>query len=174
MSCDISLTDHAQQTRFRFSAVALIIKDQHLLLNTCDATSDYWTLGGVIRIGETAYEAVRREATEETGLTVESPQLIVIVEHIFPHVAPGLADYLSPELSQYFLATIEEDLSDLQRIDGNSLIIGGHSEYSEWVPFTSLTEFKEKKIYPGKILQEITGRNEAENLEVASLVFNEY
>lgn len=64
---------------------AIIIQDDRLLLvrRANPPLQGEWSLpGGLVEIGETTREAVRREIFEETGLEIEPLQLVEVFERI--------------------------------------------------------------------------------------------
>ena len=59
-------------------------QDQILLVRNKKGNSSYWSLpGGAVELGETLEEALRREAKEQTGLTVEMSGLYSVREVFF-------------------------------------------------------------------------------------------
>jgi 8-oxo-dGTP diphosphatase len=74
---------------------ALIIeRDQILLVERGrEPLKGYWSLpGGILEVGETLDQAVRREVLEETGLIIEPVQVVEIFERILVD-SEGRAEY---------------------------------------------------------------------------------
>jgi len=87
---------------------ALIFRDDCILLaeRGKEPLKGYWSLpGGVVEVGETLDQAIRREVREETGLEVEVVEVLEIFERIMrdsedrPEYHYVLIDYmcLAPE-----------------------------------------------------------------------------
>lgn len=72
--------------RAPIAAVGVIVRldDQILLIQRGkDPSKGYWSFpGGAIELGETAQEAARREAREETGLELELMGVATIVDNV--------------------------------------------------------------------------------------------
>jgi len=82
---------------------ALIFRDDCILLaeRGKEPLKGYWSLpGGVVEVGETLDQAIRREVREETGLDVEVVEVLEIFERIMrdaegrPEYHYVLIDYL--------------------------------------------------------------------------------
>ena len=82
---------------------AVILRDDRVLLveRGNEPLKGYWSLpGGVVEVGETLEEALRREIREETGLAVDIVQVIEVFERIMrdadgrPEYHYVLIDYL--------------------------------------------------------------------------------
>lgn len=74
---------------------ALIFRDDSILLveRGKEPLKGYWSLpGGVVEVGETLEEAIRREVREETSLEIEIEKVLEIFERIMRD-ADGRAEY---------------------------------------------------------------------------------
>ena len=70
--------------RYGISAAALIIQHNQLLLvnHSKDGQYNFWVPpGGKLQGGESIFDCARREAMEETGLSVELDRIVYIVEY---------------------------------------------------------------------------------------------
>ena len=74
---------------------ALIFHDDCVLLveRAKEPLKGYWSLpGGVVEVGETLEQAIRREVREETGLEIEIVEILEVFERITPD-AGGRPEY---------------------------------------------------------------------------------
>jgi len=110
----------------RVRAGAIIIRDGRILLIALDpkAPSVYEIPGGGVEDGETLDETIRREITEETGLTATSGRPIARVWRTSARL-PGLF------LDHYFLAEATGEIGDPADLD----LDGGEPR---WVPVADL------------------------------------
>lgn len=145
---DFELVNHTQSLKFRYRVAALVVRDSKLLMASSPGAGYYWTLGGGVGIGELAQDAVCREVTEETGLTVTRAELLGAVENIFEGVDPSVVGYLVHEVSLYFRVEVADEVDTSQRIAIGSLTGEGEQEYLEWVPLDSLAHFDGKYLFP--------------------------
>ena len=60
---------------------AIIMKDDSFLMVENDSFDHLYSVGGRIKFGETAQEAVKREVFEETGVAMETDRLAFIHEN---------------------------------------------------------------------------------------------
>ena len=108
---------------------AVIVKDGRVLLarRGNEPLKGHWTLpGGVLEVGETLAAAVAREVLEETGLEVESFELIELLERI--HREQGrvryhyvIADYLCRVAGGELRAASDvDDVRWVERAEWNS------------------------------------------------------
>ncbi|MCL6480434.1 MAG: NUDIX domain-containing protein [Firmicutes bacterium] len=70
----------------------VVIRDDRALLirRGSEPLKGQWSIpGGLLELGETLEEGVRRELREETGLNVRVLELIEVFERIFPEPEPG-------------------------------------------------------------------------------------
>lgn len=73
------------QQRFNHRAVAVIVKEGHLLIHR-NVRDDFWALpGGRIRLMESGAEAVIREIKEELGLAAEVSRFLSVHENFFTY-----------------------------------------------------------------------------------------
>jgi ribosomal protein L9 len=75
----------AAEGRFNYRVGAIIIDSDKILMakNVDNFTSFYYTVGGRVRLGESAEEAVLRESFEETQVRLEIDRLAYIHENFF-------------------------------------------------------------------------------------------
>jgi 8-oxo-dGTP diphosphatase len=90
----------------------------------------WWSLpGGVLEVGETLDEAVRREVLEETGLVVKPAKVVEIFERIMRDEAGRL---------EYHYVLVDY----LCRVAGGELIAASDAARAEWVPRRRLGQYK--------------------------------
>ena len=91
---------------------AIILKDGKLLMAGNKARpSHLYSVGGRIKFGETAKEAVIREVCEETGYRLETDRLGFVHENYFYGDADSNHGKLIYEISFYFYMKVPEDFS---------------------------------------------------------------
>ena len=124
--------------------VGAIIQKGGKLLLVGNAKNDYdYSVGGRIRFGETAEEAVVREVREETGRALAIDRLGFVHENYFYGDIPGVnRDRLIYEVSFYFYMKVPEDFEPV----GESATDEGRvRETMQWVspddPRTIYPEF---------------------------------
>lgn len=92
-----------------------------------------WSLpGGVVEIGETLRAAAQREALEETGLQVETGEVLEVLDRIIPG-ENGRAQY------HYVL------IDFLCHVTGGELRVGGDAADAAWAAEQDLAKFKLEK-----------------------------
>ena len=120
--------------------VGAVILRNGLFLLAGNNFNDYlYSVGGRIRFGETAEQAIIREVEEETGVKLEIDRLGFVHENYFMGDVPGTFGKPVYEICFYFYMKVPEDFS-LKR---EAFQEGSNTEYLEWVPFDT-----EKTIYP--------------------------
>ena len=70
-------------TTFTVRAAALIVRDGKLLMAKSSDHPCYYTVGGVVELGESSAEAVVREVREETGCMLDIDRLAYVQERFF-------------------------------------------------------------------------------------------
>ena len=120
---------------------ALIIKDGKLLLAGNPSVDYLYTVGGRIKFGETAQQAVCREVREETGTDMEIDRLGFIQENYFMGDIPSRLGKEYYELAFYFYMKTPEDFEPA----GMSFTEDGAQENLQWVspddPYPFYPEF---------------------------------
>lgn len=118
---------------------AIIMKDGKLLMVGNDRVNYLYSVGGRIKFGETAEEAIVREILEETGVTMKIDRLGFVHENYFYGDAPSNLGKLVYEISFYFYMTVPSDFVPISEsfTEDNSI------EHLIWV---SLDE--DIKMYP--------------------------
>ena len=108
---------------------AVIVRDGRYLM-VSNGRSDYlYSVGGRIRFGETAEEAVVREVEEETGVRMEIDRLGFVHENYFYGDAPANLGKLIYEVSFFFYMKVPDGF---QPVSG-SFTEDGSREYLKWV-----------------------------------------
>lgn len=69
--------------KFSYRVGAIIIDSNEILMAKDKKTSFYYTIGGRVRFGETAEEAISREIFEETQLRLELGELKYVHQNFF-------------------------------------------------------------------------------------------
>ena len=118
---------------------AIIMKDGKLLMVGNERDNYLYSVGGRIKFGETAEEAIVREVFEETGVKMEIYRLGFVHENYFYGDAPSSFGKLIYEISFYFYMKVPSDFSPLSE----SFTEDNSKEYLRWV---SLDE--DIKMYP--------------------------
>lgn len=118
---------------------AVIMRDGRLLMVGNDRADYLYSVGGRIKFGETAEEAVVREVFEETGTLMETDHLCAVHENYFYGDSPTNMDKLIYEISFFFVMKVP---AAFEPVCG-SFTEDDSKEYLTWVlPDT------EKTIYP--------------------------
>lgn len=118
---------------------AIIVKNGKFLM-VGNQRSDYmYSVGGRIKFGETAEQAVVREVFEETGVKMDIDRLGFVHENYFFGDAPTNLGKLIYEISFFFYMKVPENFAP----QCNSSTEDDCKEYLKWV---SVNE--KKKIYP--------------------------
>ena len=110
---------------------AIILKDGRFLMAGNERDGYLYSVGGRIRFGETAEEAVLREVEEETGRRLEVDRLGFIHENYFYGDIPGVnAGKLVYEVSFFFYMKVPEGFEPVgeSRTDEGSV-----RETMQWV-----------------------------------------
>ena len=81
---------------------AIIEKDGKLLMIGNEDVDYVYSVGGRIRFGETAQQAVIREVLEETGTVMEAERLAFVEETYFYADTPSKMGKLIYEIGYYF------------------------------------------------------------------------
>jgi len=85
---------------FNYRVGAIIIDDNEILMVKNSGDSFFYTVGGRVQFGESAHDAILREAYEETQLRLEVDRLAYIHENFFTMDSTGEAYH---EICMFFL-----------------------------------------------------------------------
>ena len=118
---------------------AIIMQDRKILMVGNERADYLYSVGGRIQFGETAEEAIVREALEETGVKMEVDRLGFVHENYFYGDAPSKQGKLVYEISLFFYMKVPRDFAPVSV----SFTEDNSKEYLRWV---SLDE--NRKVYP--------------------------
>lgn len=118
---------------------AIIMRDGKILMVGNERSDYLYSVGGRIKFGETAEQAVVREVMEETGVKLEIDRLGFIHENYFYGDAPTNLGKLIYEVSFFFFMKVPKDFAP----NCNSFTEDHSIEHLKWI---SLSD--EQKIYP--------------------------
>ena len=117
---------------------AIIIKNNHVLMMKNARDDYYYSVGGRIKFGETAEQAVIREVYEETGINMEIDRLGFVSENYFYGTIGDKVNRLIYEPGFYFYMKTPADFEP----DPAALAAEGRGEHLAWVsPETEKTIF---------------------------------
>lgn len=118
---------------------AIITKNEKLLMVGNDRADYLYSVGGRIKFGETAEEAVVREVLEETGVKMEIDRLGFVHENYF--YGDGLSNFgkLIYEISFFFYMKVPNDFAPIS----DSFTEDNSKEHLRWVSFD-----ENIKLYP--------------------------
>lgn len=123
---------------FRYRACGLIIEEGCVLFAGNDKDDYYYSVGGAVRVGETAQEAARREVLEETGVSYEPERLVFVHENLFEGTGT-LAGYpICHEVALYFLMKPR----GTRTLRPHGTTNGGERETMHWLPAERLREYR--------------------------------
>ena len=139
---------------------AIIMKNGRFLMVGNERADYLYSVGGRIKFGETAEEAVLREVFEETGIRLEIDRLGFIHENYFRGDAPKIDGKLIYEVSFFFYMKVPEDFEPVSSdfTDDNS------REHLIWVspdtPMTIYPElFRSELSHPEKYVKHIVTKD---------------
>ena len=92
---------------------AIIMKNGKLLMVGNESSNYLYSVGGRIKFGETAEEAIVREVFEETGVKMEIDRLGFVHENYFYGDAPSNLGKLIYEISIYFYMKVSDDFAPI-------------------------------------------------------------
>ena len=90
---------------------AIICRGNEFLMMENDKDPFLYSVGGRVKFGETAQEAIVREVLEETGTQMEIDRLGFVHENYFYLDEPGRENQVVYEISFYFYMKMPEDFS---------------------------------------------------------------
>ena len=118
---------------------AIIMKDGKILMVGNERSDYLYSVGGRIKFGETAEEAVVREVFEETGVKMEIDRLGFVHENYFYGDSPSNLGKLIYEISFYFYMKVTDGFAPVSE----SFTEDNSKEFLKWVALD-----EDIKMYP--------------------------
>ena len=140
---------------FRYRAAAIIIEDGNVLVAKNDFDPYYYSVGGAVRLHETAEDAVLREAFEETGVRYEIERLAFIHENFFIGTM-GYKEQKYHEVAFYFLMKP----NGVKIFNHTSYVLNGVPERVHWLPINRLHEYTVYPAFYGEKLLNLSDKAE--------------
>lgn len=118
---------------------AIIMQNGKILMVGNDHSDYLYSVGGRIKFGETAQEAVAREVFEETGVKMETDRLGFVHENYFFGDSEANEGKLIYEISFFFYMKVPDDFSPIS----GSFTDCGSKEHFYWVTLSD-----KRTLYP--------------------------
>ena len=147
ISVDTDMSAPCENGYINIRVGAIIIKDNKYLMVGNEASDYLYSVGGRIKFGETAEEAVIREVYEETGVKMEINRLGFVHENYFYGDFSDKAGKLIYEISFFFYMNAPNDFLPVN----STFAENGSKEYLTWIS----TEDKNRNIYPNFFTTEL-------------------
>ncbi len=129
----------AKNERFRLRAAAVIIENGCVLFATNNSESYYYSIGGAIKLDESAEQAVLRETFEETGIHYEIDRLLFIEELFFKRNDGMLKGLNNHEITFFYLMKSR----GTQQLNSHSKTFNGKLEEQMcWLPIDKLAKYE--------------------------------
>lgn len=126
---------------------AIIVKDNKILMVGNERSDYYYSVGGRIKIGESAEEAIIREVYEETGVHMKVDRLGFVHENFFIGDAETNMGKKIYEISFFFYMDVPEDFEPIC----SSFTEDHMKENLVWIPIDT-----DKKYYPEFFKEELS------------------
>jgi len=118
---------------------AIVIKDGKILMIGNQSADYLYTVGGRIKFGETAEDAIVREVYEETGVVMQVDRLGFVHENYFVGDSPSNLGKLVYEISFFFYMKVPTNFTPVS----NSYTSENNKEFLHWVDIDN-----DVKMYP--------------------------
>lgn len=129
MSSNIDMTVPCADGYINIRVGAIIMKNGRFLMVKCDYADYYYTVGGRLKFGETAADAVKREVLEETGCALEIDRLAFVHENYYICDLPSKLGKPIYEVNYYFYMSVPDDFEPVC----NTFTEFGSKEHLEWI-----------------------------------------
>lgn len=122
-------TFETENGRFNYRVGAIVQNGRKLLFvrNPNEKKVSYYSVGGRVRFGESAEDAMKREFKEETSFDCVIKRMFCIHENFFKNDE----DIFYHEISLYFLIEPSEEVLAIK--NGQTTKDGPQGEYLEWI-----------------------------------------
>ena len=135
---------------------AIILREGRFLMVGNSHNNYVYSVGGRVKFGETADEAIVREVWEETGIRMEVDRLGFVHENYFYGDAPSNLGKPIYEISFFYYMKVPEDFEPVS----STFIDGGSEERLVWIspddPIKAYpTFFKEELRHPEKVIKHL-------------------
>lgn len=133
------LTVEMDEGRLNIRVGAIIRKGNKILMAGNERDDFYYSVGGRIKFGESAEDAIKREVYEETGVKMEVERLGYIHENFFEYDLKGEGAEKIHELSFFFFMQVPDDFEPVSEY----FMEGSQKEFLAWIDIDT-----DEKYYP--------------------------
>ena len=144
----MDITLKVEDYKLNMRAAGIIIHNNKVLLHKNVNADHYAVIGGRIKIGESSYDAVKREILEETGKEVEITGYIATVENFFELKGEKYHEILFVHKAEFKDEKDKQIEETIKNVEGKDYL-----NY-EWIDINKIDDYRIKPDVIKEILKE--------------------